>query len=50
MTYDSKSYELAEHFLSDTPGLNTEKNKDALAQEIQAAIEAWFSEARQWPL
>jgi hypothetical protein len=38
-TFDAKSYELAEHFLSDEPGLNTDAAKITLAREIQWAVE-----------
>lgn len=40
MSYDHKCYELARDFLSDEPDLNTEANRDDLAQSIQDAIEA----------
>lgn len=39
MTFDPKCWELAEHFLQDEPGLNTEAAKTTLAAEIQQAIE-----------
>jgi hypothetical protein len=42
MTYDSKSYELAEYFLEGDPDLehlNTEGNRHALARVIQQAVE-----------
>jgi hypothetical protein len=38
-TYDPKSYELAAHFLSDEPDLNTEAAKATLAATIQEAVE-----------
>lgn len=38
-TFDPKCFELAEHFLADEPGLNTEAAKTTLAIEIQQAIE-----------
>ena len=41
-TYDTKCYELAEHFLQDEPHLDTEKRRDALASLIQATIEPWI--------
>ncbi len=41
--YDPKCLDLATTFLEDHPKLNTEKNRDALAQEIQRAIEDWIS-------
>ena len=39
MTYDQKCYDLAASFLADQPTLNTEKNRDELAKDIQQAIE-----------
>jgi hypothetical protein len=41
MAYDSQCYLLAEHFLRDEPNI-TEAYKDALAQRIQDAVEAWL--------
>jgi len=38
-TYDPKCYELAEMFLSDEPGLNTDAARITLACEIQQCIE-----------
>lgn len=38
-TFDSKCYELAAHFLSDEPDLNTEAARTTLAAEIQDTIE-----------
>lgn len=38
-TFDSKCYELAEHFLSDDPDLNTDAAKKTLAAEIQWTVE-----------
>ncbi len=38
-TFDRRCYELAEHFLSDEPDLNTEAAKTTLAAEIQWTIE-----------
>ena len=49
MTYDRKSYELAEHFLYDqeTADEETYKRKcHELAQEIQYAVEAWFHDQK----
>ena len=47
MTYDSKCYDLAAAFLEDgEPGLFTERNNVALAREIQEAIKAWITNAR----
>ena len=43
-TYDSKSYDLAERFLEDTPSLNTGENRHELALEIQTAIEDFIAE------
>ncbi len=42
-SYDVKSYELAEHFLPN----GTEDQKDALAQEIQRAVEDHLWEPEQ---
>lgn len=39
MTIDPKVYELAELFLADEPGLNTEAAKITLAYAIQKAID-----------
>jgi hypothetical protein len=41
-TYDRKSHELAKHFLSDEPRLNTAENQHSLALDIQQAVEDWF--------
>ena len=46
-TYDSKSYELAEHFLADDPVARTDQTKHVrlvheLAIEIQTAVEDWL--------
>lgn len=38
-TFDEKCFELAEHFLQDEPGLNTEAAKTTLALAIQQAVE-----------
>lgn len=38
-TFDTKCFELAEHFLSDDPALNTDAAKITLAQVIQQSIE-----------
>ena len=38
-TFDPRCFELAEHFLSDHPHLNTEAAKTTLACEIQDTIE-----------
>lgn len=45
-TYDSKSYDLAEHFLQDEVGLFTVKNTDELAKVIQQAVEDFIETAR----
>jgi hypothetical protein len=45
-TYDTKSFELAEHFLQDDPGLFTDANTDELAKVIQSASEDWIGTAR----
>lgn len=41
MAYDSRCYDLAELFLSDTDK-NTEANRHELAQHIQTEIEDWI--------
>jgi hypothetical protein len=38
-TYDTKCHDLAAHFLSDEPDLNTEAAKATLAAAIQQAVE-----------
>jgi hypothetical protein len=38
-TYDEKCFDLAVLFLSDEPALDTPKNRDELAGDIQALIE-----------
>lgn len=43
MTYDSRSYDLAEHFLHDHP-LVTSAHIDALAKAIQTTVEDYLSE------
>lgn len=45
MSYDSKCYDLAAAFLHDSPDINTEKNRNDLAQTIQTNIEDWISYA-----
>lgn len=45
MAYDSKCYDLAEHFLADEPSLNNVTARRSLAQFIQTAVEgeiAWM--------
>lgn len=44
MTYDSKCFELAEHFLQDAPDLRDRQDK--LAGVIQRAIEDWIDSER----
>lgn len=39
MAYDTKCFDLAEAFLEDHPDLNTQANRDTLAQLIQTTIE-----------
>lgn len=39
MSYDTRCYDLAETFLEDWPDLNTQANRDSLAQHIQTSIE-----------
>jgi hypothetical protein len=46
-TYDTKCYELAEAFLSDEPEIDTEKNRDLLAKDIQQAIEDFIESAKE---
>ena len=46
MSFDSKCYDLAEHFLSDEPALQSERNRNRLAQAIQDAIEDWIEGER----
>jgi hypothetical protein len=46
-TYDTKCYELAEAFLSDEPGLDTGKNIDQLAKDIQQVIEDFIESAKK---
>lgn len=43
MSYDSKCFDLAAVFLSDTPDIDNERNRDKLAQHIQTAIEDWIT-------
>lgn len=38
-TFDTKCFELAEHFLSDHPGIRSEAAKITMAQQIQQTIE-----------
>jgi hypothetical protein len=40
MSYDSKCYDLAEHFIGSAPEL--ERLRRALAQHIQTSIEDWL--------
>ena len=40
--YDQKCYALAEHFLQDEPGLNSEAGRADLAMAIQQSVEDWF--------
>jgi hypothetical protein len=42
MTYDTKCYELAKHFLQDGPFKGHEPAAANLAEAIQQAIEDWF--------
>ena len=39
MAYDAKCYDLAKAFLADEPQIDTEANRDDLAQSIQDVIE-----------
>jgi hypothetical protein len=45
-TYDNKCYELAEAFLSDEPEIDTAKNRDQLAKDIQQVIEDFIESAK----
>jgi hypothetical protein len=49
MAYDQKCYELAKDFLSDAADkdIDTEKNRDELAERIQTAIDDFLDETRQ---
>ena len=42
-SYDSRCYDLAAIFLSDTPDINNETSRDDLAQSIQQTIEDWIT-------
>ena len=42
MTYDSRSYDLAEHFLQDSPHRDDPWYAEQLAIAIQTAVEDWF--------
>jgi hypothetical protein len=44
-TYDTKCYELAEHFLAEEPNLNDEGYRRALAWAIQSTIEEFMQDA-----
>lgn len=44
MAYDTKCYDIAEAFLSDEPSINTDVNRNALAQEVQTCIEDFISD------
>jgi hypothetical protein len=43
MSYDQKSYDLAEGFLEDAPHLNTTRRRHELAQLIQSTIEDYIA-------
>jgi hypothetical protein len=43
MSFDPKSYELAEYFLADNLHRFSKAKVDALAQHIQEAVEDWLS-------
>lgn len=45
-TYDAKSYDLAVHFLSDNPSLDTFDKIHHLALHIQESIEGWIETER----
>lgn len=44
-TFDPKCATLAAAFLADHPNLDTQRNQDALAYEIQQAVDGWIAEA-----
>lgn len=46
LSFDSKCYDLAEHFLEDEPTLNNEDARNELAQEIQETVESWIINQR----
>lgn len=46
MTFDRKCFELAQHFLADTPGA-TELLATELAERIQSAVEDYFSDMEE---
>lgn len=46
-SFDTKCYELAEHFLQDEPDLDNEERRKDLAQEIQESIEAFLLGQRE---
>jgi hypothetical protein len=46
LSFDSKCYDLAEHFLEDEPTLDNEDARNQLAQEIQETVEAWIIDKR----
>ena len=48
-TYDPRSYDLAEVFLSEEQGLNTDAHKHLLALEIQQCIEDEIYFMREHP-
>lgn len=45
MSYDSRCYDLAELFLSDSARINDEPHRRALAQHIQTTVENWIEGA-----
>lgn len=45
MAYDTKCWDLAAAFLSDTPHLETPDRIEGLAQHIQTEIESWITHA-----
>lgn len=47
-TYDSRCYDLAEHFLSDEPNAS-EEEREKLAAHIQQAVEGWFATGPERP-
>jgi hypothetical protein len=42
MSYDTRVYQLVEHFLEATPEKNSKRNRQLLAQHIQDELEDWI--------
>lgn len=45
--YDAKCYDLATAFLADKPQLDTEENREGLAQEIQDLLDSRIDELEE---